>query len=404
MSLATALPFQPESTEFKFLLIMSVVIAHGSFYPYAFQPVEFSVLLNSLFVMGHTSPSDIAANVLLFMPFGFIGVRSMQLPFRPKYYVFIIALIGLIFAWVIQVLQLYFGGRVPSMHDVLWNFVGTIVGGVIGTVPNLRFIAGKRGNELWVTVPMLLAACWMLSRMVPLVPSLDLGGIKQGLKPLLVDSPISIGNVLRHMVSWLVFAHLLSAFYRRPFHPFLLIVVMSGVLLGQIIIEMRSVSLHALTGAFFALVVWFFVKRKFKRRAAVFAVLLILMLFYNGLKPFQLGGFKSMQWVPFYSYIEGSVNLWVIITFFEKMYIYGSLVWLFEEFENKWIYTATITTLSVLTIEVLQMFFGRTPEITDPCIVFLMALWVRQYRHVKHRQPRPRQAKAWSYRVSREGR
>ena len=104
-----------------------------------------------------------------------------------------------------------------------------------------------------------------------------------------------------------------------------------------------------------------------------------------------------MQWVPFYSYIADSVNLWMIITIFEKVFLYGSLVWLFEEFTTRWIYSAIFAPLSILTIEILQIFVkDRTPEITDPIIVLLMAFWIKQFRQTKDTLPRARDENVWS--------
>ena len=66
------------------------------------------------------------------------------------------------------------------------------------------------------------------------------------------------------------------------------------------------------------------------------------------------------------------------------MFLYGSLVWLLEEIECKWITAATIATLWVMLIEFLQIWFiDHTPEITDPFIVLMMAIWVKQFRHAK---------------------
>ncbi len=390
-------PFNLKSTEFKYLIIICVVIAHGSFYPYQLQRVSFQTLMHSLLVLGYTSLSDIAANILLFIPFGFIGVRAMKTPFKPAYYTVYVVVAGTFYAYIIQILQLYFGGRVPSMYDVFWNFVGTVLGGIIGTIPGLRFIAGKRGNELWVTVPLLLAGCWILSRLAPFVPSLDFGELKQSLKPLFFDHHLNVEGFLKHFVSWILYAHLLSAFLRRPLEPSLLCITMACVFCGQVSIQMRSISLHSASGAFTALVIWLFFNQKFRRRSPVLACLLLLVICFNGVYPFRFSGRNAMQWVPFYSYIVGNVNLWTIITIFEKIFLYGSLVWLFEEFTDKWIYSAVVTTSSVFAIEIMQIFLeGRTPEITDPVIVLLMALWVKQFRQTKHMTPRTRHEKEWS--------
>lgn len=390
MSMATVLPFKLKNTEFKFFLLMAAVIAHGSLFPYRFQMIDIETLKSSLFIWGFTGPVDMASNVLLFVPFGFLGVRSMQTPFKPIQYTLVVMLIGLAFAYFLQVLQLYYIGRVPSMHDVIWNFVGALLGAWLGVMERLRFIGGRRGQEIWMTAPMVLAGCWIMSRLVPMVPSLDLGAIKHALKPLLLHPDFSMANIFRHFVSWTIFAHLCSRFLKKPLSSISLGIVIMLVLFAQVIIEKRAVSLPNALGAAIAFFIWGAVLRHYQKRAIIFVVLTMAMLVVNGLKPFQIGAASGFQWVPFYGYIAGSVGIWTIIDFFEKMFLYGSLVWLLEETECKWSVAATVATLWVLMIEILQIWFvGRSPEITDPFIVLMMAIWVKQFRHVKIAADKP---------------
>ena len=277
MSLASVLPFKPKNTEFKFFLLMTAVIAHGSLYPYRFHLINIETLIRSLFIMGFTTPADIASNVLLFLPFGFLGVRSMQTPFRPIYYVILITLIGLIYAYLIQIMQLFYAGRVPSMHDVIWNFVGTLLGAWLGVMDRLRFIGGQRDQELWMTAPMVLAGCWIMSRLVPLVPSLDLGAIKHGLKPLLLHPDFSLANIFRHFVSWTIFAHLCSRIFKKPFSSISLGIVIMLVLGAQVIIAKRVVTLPNALGGAIAFFIWGTILRHYQKRAIIFVVLTMAM-------------------------------------------------------------------------------------------------------------------------------
>ena len=390
MRLATVLPFKLKNTEFTFFLLMAAVIVHGSLYPYRFHLIDIETLIRSLFIMGYTTPADMASNVLLFVPFGFLGVRSMQTPFKPIYYVILITIIGLIFAYLVQVMQLFYEGRVPSMHDVIWNLVGTLLGAWLGAVDRLRFIGGRRGQELWLTVPMLLAGCWILSRLVPLVPALDLSVIKHGLKPLLLHPEFSIADIFRNFVAWIIFAHLFSSLLKNSLSTILFGVIITCILGAQVIIEMRVVSLPNALGAVGAFLVWGAILKHYQKRAIILVLLIMAMLAVNGLKPFQIGEAKEIQWVPFWGYIRGAGKIWTVILFFYKMFLYGSLVWLLEEIERKWIVAATIATLWVMLIEFLQIWFvGHTPEITDPFIVMMMAIWVKQFRHVKLAEDKP---------------
>ncbi len=87
------LPFQYRSTEFRIFLVVIALISYGSLHPFKFRLNIYSPeIIAPLFSRGYdlkiVSWEDLASNIILFMPFGFMGVRALQTPFKPAYYTF----------------------------------------------------------------------------------------------------------------------------------------------------------------------------------------------------------------------------------------------------------------------------------------------------------------------------
>ncbi|OEU63853.1 MAG: hypothetical protein BBJ57_04575 [Desulfobacterales bacterium PC51MH44] len=378
------MPFQTKKTAFKFFLFITFLIAYGSVFPFNFQldSIDLTILKSSL--MFWRQPSilgDIMSNICLFVPFGFLGVRSMRSPFKPISYALIITLYGLLFAFLLQALQLFLPGRIPSLQDIIWNYAGCLTGAWLGVVKRFHFFGDRRGKDLWISVPLLLVGCWMACRLIPFVPSLDWGEIKHGLKPLLLHPDLSFANIFRDFVAWTIFAHLCSSARARPL-PIVYFAIMILCVLGtQVIIVNRVVTLPNVLGALTAVIIWWGVLRNSQKRTAILITLTFGMVVVQGLMPFNLTeGKQALQWIPFHGFLSGNM-LWNTIVLFEKMFLYGSMVWLLEESNINWTWSAIISTAWVSMVEIGQMWFSHhSPEITDPLIILLMALWIKLYR------------------------
>ena len=75
----------------------------------------------------------IVANVLLFVPWGFLmflGLYSVERPTVQTYVLTI--LLGFTFSCAIEAWQYFLPSRVADINDVIWNTVGTSLGAVAG--------------------------------------------------------------------------------------------------------------------------------------------------------------------------------------------------------------------------------------------------------------------------------
>ena len=387
MYLKKILPFQPSKTEFKLFIFYTLFIIYGSLYPFKFHfqdfPIETRSIINFIFCnfSFQTSLGDVLTNFLLFIPFGFLGVRSMRSPFNPPYYTLVITLLCIPIAHSLQLLQFFVKGRVPSLMDTFFNVLGCFLAGGFGAVSRFRFIGGKRGQELWKSKPFVLFICWIAYNTIPFVPTLDFGEIKNSLKPLLLHPQLNIVTTLKYTIGWLLFYYMYKEHTDKRLDIKLFSLIITITLLSKIFIETRVLGLPQVIGSAFALFLTKYAYKKTYNPKFLF-ISLILYLTISGLWPFKFSTtpIHHFHFLPFYGFLEGQLYV-TAYTAVKKMFFYGSLIWTMEQSKIKWARATFICVSWATTLEIAQIwFYDHTPEITDPLIMFLMALWVKKSR------------------------
>ncbi len=83
----------------------------------------------------------IIANVLLFMPWGFLMFITLYTVERPTVQTYVLTfLLGLTFACAIEAWQYFLPSRVADINDIIWNSVGTLAGAILAHLRlRLRF-------------------------------------------------------------------------------------------------------------------------------------------------------------------------------------------------------------------------------------------------------------------------
>lgn len=365
-----------QSTFMKIWWVICFLIAYGSFFPFHFYfDIDQSIrgLNDLLSVDFRFGLSDIVSNIVLFLPFGFFGKKAigeMQHGFR------IILISGIIFSFVLQVLQIFIPARVSSFTDVIWNTVGCVSGIVSTRWIKFEGFNDKNGHHpVYFSVPIIIAACWLISQLIPFVPSLDIGEIKNSIKPLLVYHEFSWLSCLKYMVSWLVFGSLVfSVYHPRRSNQYLCLLI-CFVLCLQVIIMTRVLTISSLSGAFLAMAVWILFFDGRGQKNWLFLVMAALYILINGIFPFDMANdFVQFRFIPFHGFLTGNM-LYNTIKLFEKIFIYGSLVIFLRKIPVNRIFSVSIGFLWVLFIEILQIFStNHSPEITDPLMVILITI------------------------------
>lgn len=75
----------------------------------------------------------VVANVLLFMPWGFLMFISLYSVERPTVQAYLLTiLMGFSLTVTIEALQYFLPSRVADVNDIIWNTVGTVAGAILG--------------------------------------------------------------------------------------------------------------------------------------------------------------------------------------------------------------------------------------------------------------------------------
>lgn len=75
----------------------------------------------------------VVANVLLFVPWGFLMFIALYNVDRPTIQTYVLTiLLGFTFTVTVEAFQYFLPSRVADVNDIIWNTSGTIVGALLG--------------------------------------------------------------------------------------------------------------------------------------------------------------------------------------------------------------------------------------------------------------------------------
>lgn len=357
----------------RVLFLLSVVgIIYGSLYPFDFdfETMPGYKIEELLFTgwEGQLGTLNLMTNILLFIPYGLFGVLAFA-SWRWYWAWLALALITVVVAFGVQVLQLWLPGRVPTFADGIINLGGLAVGAVLAYIPGVRRLLTQRhpsAREI-MALPFLLMLCWLAYRLFPFVPSVAISSIKEGLRPILEEPELRPFDAFHNAVAWLVFAHL----WERCRLPWVMLwLVIPGVILAPIGITDNALALHNVIGGAVALVAWWGIHTQVRRPVEIVILLLMTMLLVQGLRPFEYGP-SEFTWLPFQGFLGGSMVV-NTLSLLEKLFLYGSLVWLTLEASQSRATALLLPVALLAAIEAAQTQIAtRSAEITDPVMAVL---------------------------------
>lgn len=355
-----------------------VIASLGSIYPFNFSASAADWSSVSIFLQScckRLGRGDILGNVLLFLPIGFTGVfAAMEQRGCAGRFVFAMWT-GTLVALVLQLLQFYLPTRDENLQDVAWNAVG-IAGGAAVAAVFARWSRTSDSSSPGITlVPAALIAAWLCYRLIPFVPSLDFGSIKNSLKPLLLTPHLSISHVFHDAAAWLVVGYLLQHVQRGRNWSQWLAALMALTFLAEILIVSNAISASNVLGALIALLLWRLSSRSGHQSAGFVALFLLVALFVSGLTPLSLSNLpRDFAWLPFQGFLGGSMYL-DALSAADKVFLYGALVFVLWQTSLRRSAGLLLGVIAVFTIEWLQRYvIGHTPEITDPLLVVFAAI------------------------------
>jgi VanZ family protein len=298
------------------LLLYAGLIIYGSLYPFSgWRVPDASSGMVHLWWREHLSRSDVMTNFLSYIPFGYLVEKTIGMRRRALVTLTIVVLMGMVLSVSIELLQVFLPSRVSSLADVFFNSCGTFTG-VIGArvmggeaVPGRSvlswraryFIPGRYGD-----MGLCVVGLWAFSQLVPLVPSLDIGNLKHGLKPLWLTlhdmSRFDFYETLGYTLNIAGGCTIASTLIKDKQHAlFMSALFVAIVLLLKIPVIGRQLSLEALCGLFISFFLLVLINRLKQPTVLVTAAVLILIAFIiDELRPtISPNIFHEVNWVPF---------------------------------------------------------------------------------------------------------
>lgn len=356
-----------------------VLVSYGSLFPFEFRSHDPGWSDLWLLVVWPSSPlawHDVVGNLLLFAPYGVLLAwpPPPALPLRGFAW-------GAVFATGLQYLQFWFPDRVPSGVDAVFNVAGMALGYAVartGSAWLMRRLPVPLERPRFVALATSLMLLWVADRWFPLVPTLDIQNLKNGLKPLLDWRETDALAVLRNTAGWLVFLRLARDSLLQKLSGWQLALLCGLVVLAEPLFldnPMRPAHLAGLGLAWLL----FLPMRKGRGSLVVLTLLLALSIVLSWLAPFEWQETGDFLWMPFAGSLSGNMvhNIAALI---EKAFLFGSLLFFLRILGWSHATASCMVAVLLLALEWMQRGLpGRTPEITDPLMVLGLAWLMRPW-------------------------
>jgi VanZ family protein len=372
-------PATLSSLRIVFYLVCCLIV-YGSLYPFDFSLTVSHELIEQ-FLRSWREPSsrgDILGNIALFVPYGLVGYlffghkRSLLQTLLP------LCLIWLCLAVGSQLAQFLIPSRSPSLFDLYGNGLGFLIGVVAAYFVRLRTAIGESKARFPVSSAMILLGLWVSARLLPFVPTINWQSYKESVKPLLLTPRFVWSEFLLVTVCWLVAAHLAKSIlgyqWRSRYLPMSIVVILTL----EVIIVKNEIALTGVCAGMAATLLWFGKFRYMENKPAVLAWLLLVVFAIDAIFPIAIRTQPVFfNWLPLSGFLQGSMLI-NAVALVQKLFVFGSVLWLLKESRVLSLTTAATITAIVAVIEVGQIWIaGKAPELTDPLLV-LTLFWLLQ--------------------------
>jgi len=306
-------------------LLMAAFIAYGSLYPFRFHLAggNLAHLMGTWRHWDH--PSDLLSNILLYMPFGFLGARTLPHRFGGA----LVLASGVLLSAAMELTQFYDQGRDSTLGDVYANAIGTAAGvtiaSILGVGQRWALLRALQTDEPGSVV----LAAWFAYRLYPYVPTIDWHKYAHALAALVTGPWPDLQDSARFLIAWLLVAALTKALWGPGRARFVFVLLAGTEFVGRVLIIDTAPSLKDLAGAAGAFLVWRLVPSGPGNRLRLLAVAMALLVLAERLAPFQFAPhpLRTFGWVPGLSLMVGSIDV-AMQALCEKLFTYGGLIWL----------------------------------------------------------------------------
>jgi VanZ family protein len=371
------------------LAVIAFLIVFGSLYPFSFSlggagPIE---RLGELPLAG-TTRSDVAANVLLYLPLGTCIAWLLAARLGGAAAILSATLIAGTLSLAIEVAQLYETRRVASLADLACNAAGAFLGASLGIAlarTRQRLESSRYAGLLRHPVAGALLFSWVGYRLAPFAPAFETAEWAASVAPLTAGDWPSASAFLFHLVAWLT--ALLLCERLSPGRALALAAAAMGVVLaGRVLFAGLGLETAEVTGMAAALLLAKALARMRQETAArILAVALLALIAWQGLAPFDFQLARdAFALLPFGESLTQyrAANL---SDMFLRCFTNGALVWLLCHSGLRTLAATAAGAGAVFAIEVLQTWLpGQTAEITDPLLAVCAGGLIAVFERADH--------------------
>ncbi|MDN5753547.1 MAG: hypothetical protein L0H15_09735, partial [Nitrosospira sp.] len=257
------------------------------------------------------------------------------------------------------------------LADVIWNMAGMTSGLAVAYLIKKHAPGGVRSFDSASLAIHAVLALWLLTELLPLVPSLDWQKFKNALKPLFLEYDLSFPAVMMHAAGVMVAGSAFVALGKRP--AWRLAGAIMLVMAGKLAIVNLTLDASTLTGFLAAYLGFLALLRPGDSRLFESAFWLLFAAWsITAMMPFSPAPGGTFNGVPFATMLQGSMETGVR-GLARSLFIYTALLWLVQRLGmgvRK--ATAGLAIWSCL-IELMQMgLLGRNADITEPILLLLV--------------------------------
>ena len=360
------------------MMIVMGAIIYSSLYPFAFHDVgSLREAIANLLASWDRSPQssgDMLANLLFYMPLGLTVTQFFGRASAKAAAVIVAFALGAVFSLSLELAQFYEFGRFSALSDVYLNVTGSVCAALAWRAGSWRLQLSWPSDGAAVFARLLLLV-WLAWRLYPYVPTVDLHKYWYSIQPLLHDPGDSLGTICRDAILWLSVICLARFGFAPKSIARWLLPAMACFFAAKIVIIGQYVGLPDVAGSALALVLYLSVRRWFDAAALPMVFLFLAVVVHTRILPWQLAPEpNAFQWIPFYGFLHGSLHF-NIITFWQKFYLYGALLWLLVKAGMRLGLAVALECVLLLATGVAQIFLlGRSAEITDVLMALIVGL------------------------------
>ena len=400
--------------------VYGLLIVYGSLYPFSgwiARDDPFAFLHQSLFA--RVPIPDLLTNLLAYVPLGLTTYLALGRRWPAWVRVFAMTALGFFLSFSMEALQAYVPSRVSSLSDLAANTLGTLTGAFAGRIlsaDSLLLAWLKSLRSTWVRgdrsadLGLITIGLWAASQLMPFVPSLDVGKLRQGLAPiahiLAGSTAFNASQFASYLLNFAGLTLIAKTVTLEGRHALRIFLGFGAIVLAlKVPIVMRQLSLESILGLWAGVGIAALLSR-FPMRAMAWAGAALICA---GFLVFELasdptGHLMAFNWIPFRGHMVNPLT--GIAAILETIWPAAALAYLVRLGTTPRLHKLAawggglLLTAYSFTLELLQEYVpGRLGDITT--VLLMTAVWTlywcvrldprpdRVSTHEQRQTPRP---------------